>query len=120
MFINLSNHSSNKWSMEQYEAAEQHGRVVDLALPAVKPNGDTAYFDTLVEEYVGKILDLDSEPVVMVQGEFIFTYRIVKRLKELGITCLAAETKREVKESVDAEGNAVKTSVFKFEQFMEY
>lgn len=120
MFINLSNHPSVRWTQEQYEAAGKYGEVVDIPFPSIEANGTTEYFDEMVEAYVGKVLELDSDPVVMVQGEFVFTFRIVNKLKEKGIICLAAETKREVKEETDAEGNQLKTSVFKFEQFMEY
>ena len=120
MFINLSNHNSCNWYQEQLDAAHIYGEIVDVAFPQVDPKGDTEYYDTLVKQNVGKILELDQHPVVMVQGEFIFTFRIVTRLKALGIKCLAAVTRREAVESVDSEGRMVKTSIFKFEQFMEY
>ena len=56
----------------------------------------------------------------MFQDEFILTYRLIKKLKKMGIKCVSAETKRIVVGSTDREGNTVKASIFKFEKFMEY
>ena len=121
MFINLSNHVSKDWDEVQIESARKYGEIVDIGFPDVDPSGDSEYFDCLSNEYVCKILDLGGQnPVVMVQGEFVFTNRVVTKLKELGIKCVAAETKRKVKEGMDNNGQRVKMSMFKFEQFMEY
>ena len=120
MFINLSNHSSMDWDKEQRACAKQYGEIVDLKFPQVDPTGDTEYFDKLANEYVAKALSLDTNPVVMVQGEFILTYRIVAKLKSLGIKCVAAQAKRVVEEGIDYMGQRIKMSMFKFEQFMEY
>ena len=120
MFINLSNHSSRNWSGKQMEEACKYGEVADIPFPQVNPDGDSEYYDRLADECINEILILNPNPVVMVQGEFILTFRIVTRLKARGIKCVAAVTKREAVESVDEEGRMIKTSVFKFEQFMEY
>ena len=120
MLVNLSNHPSSKWNEDQLKAAELYGGVVDMPFPVVDPMGDSAYFDSLVDEYESKIGRMTDVAAVMVQGEFVLTYRLVNRLKKHGITCVSAETRRNTVESVDGDGNLVKTSVFKFEKFMEY
>ena len=121
MFINLSNHISKDWDRAQIESAGRYGEIVDIGFPDVDPSGDSDYFDRLSNEYVAKIMAFGVRNlVVMVQGEFVFTYRVVMKLKALGIKCIAAETKRNVKEDIDDNGQKVKISNFKFEQFMEY
>ena len=120
MLINISNHPSTKWTAEQIEAAGIYGGVADLPFPAVDPAGDSGYFDALADEYVSKVENQPDVKAVMVQGEFILTYRLVNKLKSKGIKCVSAETRRNVVEGMDSEGNTVKTSVFKFEKFMEY
>lgn len=37
MFINFTNHSSEKWSGEQRMAAERYGEIVDIPFPSVPP-----------------------------------------------------------------------------------
>lgn len=120
MFINLSNHSSKNWSEEQLKEAQKYGEIVDMPFPSVDTNGDTEYYNELTDRCIKNVLDVDNNPVVMVQGEFILTHRVVTGLKAMGIKCLAAVTKREAVESVDKDGRIIKTSVFKFERFMEY
>ena len=120
MFINLSNHSSKNWSDKQIQEAQKYGRIVDIPFPAVNIDWDTNDYNNLADEYTEKVLRLDENITVMVQGEFALTYKIVSRLMSAGIRCLAAVTKREAVETVDNEGCSVKTSVFKFEKFMEY
>lgn len=120
MFINLSNHSSLNWSIEQILEASKYGEIVDISFPEVDPSGDTDYYNKLVDDCVAHIMSLDKSPVVMVQGEFILTFRIVTKLKTMGIKCVAASTKREAMESIDDEGRRIKTSIFKFEGFTEY
>lgn len=38
MFINLTNHPSDKWSKEQLEAARKYGEVVELVFPNHRTN----------------------------------------------------------------------------------
>lgn len=38
MFINLSNHTSTRWSEAQKEAARQYGEIVDMPFSAVSPH----------------------------------------------------------------------------------
>lgn len=120
MLINITNHPSSNWSAEQLRSADVYGGVTDLPFPSVDPSGDADYFSSLADEYTGKVLAIPGDNAVLVQGEFVLTYRLVNRLKQKGIKCLAAETKRNTVETVDGNGNTIRTSVFKFEQFMEY
>lgn len=55
----------------------------------------------------------------MVQGEFVFTFRLVTELKKAGITAVAARTERKAIEKVE-NGITKTTSEFKFAGFMEY
>lgn len=117
MFINLSNHPSSSWSENQLEAAEQFGEVVDIPFPDISPEAGEKEMNSIVEDYVEKILSYrnDKEITVHVMGEMTFTYALVMRLKALGIHCVASTTNRIVKEE---EGK--KISEFKFVQFREY
>ena len=112
MFINLSNHTSTRWSEAQKEAARQYGEIVDMPFPAVSPHISS-------EEYFNKIQQY-SDVVVMVQGEFIFTYRMIVLLKKHGIRVVAAQSDRRTIEFVDENKNTRRESEFEFIKFMEY
>ena len=118
-FINLSNHSSDKWGAAQRSAAESYGKIVDISFPSISPHADSAEIDLLVSEYYSKIKEYDCS-AVMVQGEFVFTYRLVKHLKESGYTILSACTERRVTEFTDENGRTQSRSVFEFVGFREY
>ena len=118
IFINLSNHPSDQWSKEQLEAAKAYGEVVDLPFPAVEPHASEGDIDALAVEYVAKVLDMSkgATPVVHLMGEMNFTYRLVSRLTQQGITCLASTTERIVRQLPDGTRN----STFRFVQFRRY
>lgn len=112
--INISNHPSSKWGMQQLEAA---GNVVDLPFPAVDPNASSEELDALAREYLHKILNMDNpDGVVHVMGEMGFTFKLVTLLKEHGFLVVHSTTERTVVEGADG----VKTSVFNFCQFRTY
>lgn len=113
MFLNLSNHPSVLWSPEQLAAAG--GQVVDMPFPQVAPDGDEAYIESLANEYLGKILKMDTIEAVHVMGEMNFTFALVTKLKASGIKCVASTTKRET-----IEENGVKISKFQFVKFRKY
>jgi hypothetical protein len=119
MFINLSNHTSTKWSTSQKAAASIFGEIVDIPFPAVSPHISSEELDKLVEEYFNKIQQY-SDVVVMVQGEFVFTYRMIVLLKKQGIRVVAAQSERKSIEFVDDNKNTRRESVFEFIRFMEY
>lgn len=114
-FLNLSNHPSAAWDEAQTKAALALAeRIEDIAFPAVPPDADEKAIVALAEECVAKVPPETSH--ALVQGEFTLTVELVCRLQARGITCLAATSKREVKE--DGEGRRVST--FRFVRFRAY
>lgn len=117
MFINLTNHPSEKWSEEQLKAAQSYGKVVDLSFPIIEPTFTKEDVMFLVKECTETILGLkDGYTVVHVMGEMTFTYNLVNSLKDAGITCLASTTERNTVMTPDGK----KISEFKFVKFREY
>lgn len=119
MFINLSNHDNTQWSEAQLTAAAAYGEIQYMPFPNIPPRIDDAGLDAIVEEYYEKITAMDR-PTVLVQGEMTFTYRLVYRLKQAGILCLAACSERTTKEYVDWNGATHKTTQFIFCGFRAY
>ena len=120
MLINLTNHPSSRWSEKQKSAAEaEYGEIVDWPFPMVDESGDEHYIAELADEYVEKIVTLtNSRPfVVHIMGEQTFSYALVRRLRERGISCVASTTKRIVKEEVPGKKTEV---IFQFERFRAY
>lgn len=117
MFINLTNHPSERWSEEQLNAARCYGEIVDLSFPIIEPTFTREDIMFLVKECTETILGLtDDNVVVHVMGEMTFTHNLVNALKEKGITCLASTTERNTIMTPDGK----KISEFKFVQFREY
>ncbi|MCH7974839.1 MAG: hypothetical protein IH949_13340 [Bacteroidetes bacterium] len=122
MLINLSNHSSYKWSKEQTVAAKKaYGRIVDLNFPEILPGADLTEIKQIGREYFTKIENFliqskDENNAVHIMGEFTFTYNLLGRLKQNNILTVASTTLREVCE--DKNGN--KLSKFNFIQFRNY
>ena len=125
LFINLSNHPSNRWSESQISSAidmVNMGPVVDIPFPNIDPELTKEEVDNLSKEYIEKIdnlfLEYDAEKIILhVMGEMTFTYKIINHFKDSYIfTCVASTTKRNVVEKEDG----TKVSVFEFVQFREY
>lgn len=117
MFINLTNHPSEKWSEEQMKAAHDYGEVVDMSFPIIEPNFTREDVLYLVKVFVEIIEGIkDDNTVVHVMGEMTFTHNLVNALKEMGIICLASTTERNTIMMPDGK----KISEFKFVQFREY
>ncbi len=115
MLLNLSNHPSAHWPPTQMnEAVKQYGSVQDLAFPQINPNANTDEIEQLAEEYETKIRKLNPSTVHLM-GEMTFTFKLVNRLKAIGIPCIASTTER-----IAEEENGAKTSVFKFVRFRAY
>ena len=120
MLINLTNHPSSRWSEKQKSVAESvYGEIVDMPFPVIDEAGDEKYIATLADEYLNKIVNLsDTQSVVVhLMGEQTFSYALIKRLRERGITCVASTTKRIVKEEVPGKKSEV---IFQFERFRAY
>ena len=117
MFINLTNHPSEKWSDEQMKAAHDYGEVLDMSFPIIEPNFTREDVLHLVKVFVEKIEGIkDDNTVVHVMGEMTFTHNLVNALKGMGIPCLASTTERDVTTTRDGK----KISEFKFVQFRNY
>lgn len=125
MFINLSNHPSDRWGTEQYKEAHKYGYIVDIAFPQVAFDATSDDIDELVQEkhkeIFGFLMDHENEEnVLMVEGEFVFTFRMVTRFKAEGMTVVAAVTQRISSEERQQDGSIRKISRFKFEGFRKY
>lgn len=123
MLVNLSNHSAAHWSVEQLEQAKTYGEIRDLSFPRIDPRMSDAELNELVEEYRRKVLEFRTEgqPLYcMLQGEFVFTYRLVTMLKLDKVVVLAGCSERRVREETDENGNTKKQSIFVFVKFREY
>ena len=119
MLINLSNHPSDKWSEKQLICASEYGEVIDLPFPSVDPHGTSQYIDDLVQAYFDRIMEF-KDPVVMLQGEYLFTYRLINKLKAAGIKVLASCSERRTIEYTDENGYTSRKSEFEFVSFKEY
>lgn len=119
MFLNISNHKSENWSANQTNEAEKYGKIIDIPFPAVNPRESDEYMNDLVDEYYQKVMEYEK-PTVMVQGEFVFTYRLVNQLKQAGIKVVASCSERGVTEEIDENGCTIRRSQFEFVKFREY
>lgn len=114
MFINFTNHPSNQWSLDQIEAAEAYGEIVDIPFPQVDPMASEREIELLAAECVAEIVQ--HQPcAVLCQGEFTLCYSIVNRLKTNGILVLSACSERMVETAEN--GRFVR---FEFKQFRQY
>lgn len=115
MLLNLSNHPKDSWQPEQLgEARKLFGEVIDMPFPAVPPDADERALQTLVDEYIDKILEL-APAAVHIMGEMTFTCRLVSKLKQVGIKCIASTTER-----IAEEFQGKKLVQFRFVRFREY
>lgn len=121
MLINVSNHPHDKWQERQIREAQAiFGTIIDYPFPQIDTKATSESIDRQAEVFAATILAKDLNAAVLIQGEYIFTYRLVNILKCFGIRCVAAESARQVEEYTDEMGNSVKKSVFKFEKFLCY
>ena len=123
MFLNISNHPSDKWGFEQSSAAEAlgEGGIIDIPFPAVDPHIFPIQVRELADELINQVCEYPvDETVVMVQGEMTLTFTVVSRLLSLGYQVVAATTERKVEERVLPDGSVEKTSRFQFVQFRNY
>jgi len=121
MLVNLSNHPSEKWSLQQSEAAKLYGSVVNLPFPAIDPEAETHEIESLAESYeikVRQLLSVETSGLqaVHIMGELTFCFALVVRLQKVGITCLASTTRRHTADHADGS----KTTRFGFVRFREY
>ena len=121
MFLNCSNHKSENWTKEQIEAVMDLGESVieDYAFPYVPADADTQQVAELAERVCQEVLERKPN-VVMCQGEFTLTHKLVNELMRNGIRVVAACSERVTKEEVLSDGTVRKDSIYKFVCFREY
>ena len=100
-------------------AAQAYGELVDVPFPNVDADATPAEVAAQVEENLAKIL-AHKPAAVLCQGEFNYTFALVARLKNLGVTTVAATSERVVVEEILPDGSARHISTFRFVQFREY
>jgi hypothetical protein len=114
----LVNHSADRWSSTQREAALGYApEICDFPFLPVAPETEAVDIADLAERTVEDVVA--AYPGVthpMVQGEFTLALALVLRLQRRGVVCLSATTKREV---LDENGDT-KTSRFDFVRLREY
>ena len=116
MLLNLSNHPSEAWPINQrLMAIEKYHSITDLPFPPIDPYWGIAEVLDLTADYVQKIRGID--PIAIhIMGELTFTLNLVNQLKAIGFSCVASTTERIA--TTDEFGN--KTSTFRFVQFRPY
>lgn len=119
MFINCSNHSSDKWSTKQLNAAQQYGEVVDIPFPNVSSSANQQEIISMASELLTQIVLLKPN-AVMCQGEFTLTFALVKMLQEQEITVLSACSERQSVDVYKDDGTTERRAIFEFIQFREY
>lgn len=115
MLLNLTNHPSSQWSKKQFDhAIELYQEIIDLPFPQISPALDSASLNFLVEEYEHKIRQI-APSVIHIMGEMTFSFRLIQKLKSIGILCIASTTERITEQVGDT-----KSSRFEFIQFRAY
>ena len=120
MFINISNHPSDFWQMEQLKEAEKFGEIVDYPFPVVSPYLNEEQLSVLADDTVSKVLETVRHDVkncvLHIMGEMTLTYMLVSRFRKLGFSCIASTTSRQSEVHQDG----TKISHFVFVRFREY
>jgi hypothetical protein len=129
MFINLSNHPSDRWSEEQRKAAlelsqrlgahiGQASTINDIPFPNINPYADRAAIEEIADQYFGQIYSQSTPATtaVHVMGEMTCTFAIIRRLLAHGYSCVAATSERNTIENPDG----TKLTTFNFVQFRSY
>lgn len=119
IFLNHSNHPSEKWSAEQISAAEVHGDIKDFPFPNVPPSFSSYEVQELVQKNLREILKI-SPAAVLCQGEFNYTFAMVLELKKNNIPVMAATSERVVSAVIQEDGTTQRISNFRFVRFREY
>lgn len=119
IFVNHTNHLSEKWSPEQIDAAEKFGEIVDFPFPNIDADADENQIAELVEVNGKKILAMNPA-AVLCQGEFSYTFAMINFLQKNNLLVLAAASERAVEEIITEDGSTQRISLFKFVRFRQY
>lgn len=117
LFINISNHPSDKWSAAQKAAAGVE--IVDIPFPNVDPNLGEDELDELADNVMKQVQEVGKNHCPLtahVMGEMTLTMRLIEKLKNIGVTCVAATTNRNVVDNPDG----TRTVTFNFVRFRKY
>lgn len=119
VFVNHTNHPAERWSEVQRVAAEKYGDIVDMPFPRIPPDwgeGEIAELAAMLAADIGEL----APAAVLCQGEYSYTYRLVRELARQGIVCLSACSDRVVEEVTEADGSVRRVSYFDFVRFRRY
>ena len=123
VFLNLSNHPIATWSQEQLDAAQALGfgepAEINGGMPLVPPELDAAG-GALMAESIAQLARAEGAGAAVVAGDFTLTFALVQALKSRGVRCYATTSERKVQEYVAANGETIKSAVFRFVRFREY
>jgi hypothetical protein len=130
MFLNVSNHPSDKWSDKQREAAlaiskqivETCGEgtigIKDIPFPNIPPAASAEDIYTMADHFIENIAEeYEAEnTAIHIMGELTFTYNFVNASNIHDFTCYAATSERNSIDNADG----TKTIQFDFVQFRRY
>lgn len=119
MFINFTNHSSEKWSGEQRMAAERYGEIVDIPFPSVPPRIRQPKGKRACSSIYGAYLRIQARRCSCSGGNDPELCG-VSMLLSFGINALSATTERVSESRIGSNGETVKVSEFRFARFREY
>ncbi|WP_298464924.1 CRISPR-associated protein [uncultured Mitsuokella sp.] len=119
IFINHTNHCSSYWSEDERRAAQVFGEIVDVAFPAVSSSASEEEIEKLAHDNAVRII-AQKPAAVLCQGEYTYTYALVKRLLAQGICVVAACSERVVEEQHEPDGSTRRISQFRFTRFRRY
>ena len=119
MFVNHTNHLSDKWSAEQRTAAVEYGKIVDFPFPNIGADWDEKQVADLIEVNTKKIIAMNPA-AVLCQGEYSYTYAMINYCEKNNIPVLAAASARIVEEIVADDGTTQKILLFKFIRFRQF
>lgn len=121
VFINLSNHPSQKWCQDQRNALDKlvpDAQIMDYPFPSVDSSLNEAQIIKLSEQMATEIVAL-KPTAVMCQGEFGLTFCLVTMLKRMGIKTVYGCSERKTTERQTGNGTE-KVVTFSFVKFREY
>lgn len=119
MFINHSNHPSENWPDAERTAAERYGEIIDMPFPNIPADWGEREIAELASMQATEIAEL-KPAAVLCQGEFTYTYQLVRELSRQGIVCLSACSERVSAEEPQADGSVRRVSYFDFVRFRRY
>ena len=101
------------------EAAAPYGEIVNLPLPYLGPETTLEQTESYADDYCTKICAMKPQAVVVV-GESVFVFQLVKRLLDAGLTVLCTRSRRRVFEVRLFGKIPLRTSRYYFEAFVPY